>query len=263
MINAAEYGMPQRRRRVFILGYLKSSSIYNHINEPVGWMATEGLFANAFKVNTPNETVNSFRIDGSLEELTTNFNSKNGGVCPFGNAGFLDDRKVWTFKSIPNYDGKYAKLKDIVLPLRQVAQEYKIGEASLDKWEYLKGKKNEKRTRKDGSIFFYKEGPLSFPDPLDRPARTIITAEGGTTPSRFKHVIRQGKSLRRLTPIELERANMFPDNHTQEASDTKRAFFMGNALVVGVVERIGDILYEFSNRKVKKRQKRKLEKNLA
>ena len=80
---------------------------------------------------------------------------------------------------------------------------------------------------------------MAFPDALDKPARTIITSEGGVTPSRFKHIIFQDGKYRRLTPIELERCNMFPDNHTEGKTDTKRAFFMGNALVVGVVEKIG------------------------
>lgn len=80
---------------------------------------------------------------------------------------------------------------------------------------------------------------MAFPDPLDRPARTIVTGEGGSSPSRFKHVVRVDGRLRRLTPVELERLNMFPDGHTAGASDTKRAFFMGNALVTGIVERIG------------------------
>ena len=82
---------------------------------------------------------------------------------------------------------------------------------------------------------------MIFPDPLDKPSRTIITGEGGKSPSRFKHVIHTPKGFRRLSPIELERLNMFPDNHTyfEGISDTKRAFFMGNALVVGVIEKIG------------------------
>jgi DNA (cytosine-5)-methyltransferase 1 len=87
---------------------------------------------------------------------------------------------------------------------------------------------------------------MVFPDPLDKPSRTIITGEGGASPSRFKHIIKTKKGLRRLIPIELERLNMFPDNHTEfdGVSDTKRAFFMGNALVVGVIERIGKVLQE-------------------
>ena len=82
---------------------------------------------------------------------------------------------------------------------------------------------------------------MHFPDPLDKPSRTIITGEGGRSASRFKHVVQTPDGLRRLTPIELERLNMFPDNHTQleGISNAKRAFFMGNALVVGIVEGIG------------------------
>jgi DNA (cytosine-5)-methyltransferase 1 len=84
---------------------------------------------------------------------------------------------------------------------------------------------------------------MIFPDPLDKPSRTIITGEGGPSPSRFKHVVEQTKGkFRRLTPVELERINMFPDNHTEGITDTKRAFIMGNALVTGVIERIGKIL---------------------
>ena len=85
---------------------------------------------------------------------------------------------------------------------------------------------------------------MNFPDPLDKPSRTIITGEGGTSASRFKHVVEVGVKHRRLTPVELERLNMFPDNHTfhNEVTNTKRAFFMGNALVVGVVEKIGTAL---------------------
>ena len=86
---------------------------------------------------------------------------------------------------------------------------------------------------------------MNFPDSKNEPSRTIITGEGGASPSRCKHVIEESKGVfRRLTPIELERLNMFPKNHTlhQNVSDTKRAFFMGNALVVGVIEKIGQSL---------------------
>ena len=112
----------------------------------------------------------------------------------------------------------------------------------MDKWKYLKGRKKELKTNKSqGYQYKYAEGAMVFPDSLDRASRTIITGEGGKSPSRFKHVIKQDNKLRRLTPIELERLNMFPDNHTKldEVQDTKRAFFMGNALVIGIVEKIG------------------------
>ena len=86
---------------------------------------------------------------------------------------------------------------------------------------------------------------MAFPDPLDKPSRTIITSEGGATPSRFKHVIKDPVNgrLRRLIPLELERLDMFPDNHTIGENDTKRAFFMGNALVCGIVTAVGEELF--------------------
>lgn len=115
----------------------------------------------------------------------------------------------------------------------------------MAQWKYLKGAKKDERTTKDGFVYTYSEGPITFPDSLSRPSRTIVTGEGGSTPSRFKHVVIQGGKYRRLTPVELERLCMFPDNHTEHptASNAKRAFFMGNALVVGVIERLGKSLF--------------------
>ncbi|NDC91847.1 MAG: DNA (cytosine-5-)-methyltransferase, partial [Acidimicrobiia bacterium] len=97
----------------------------------------------------------------------------------------------------------------------------------------------------------YAEGSMAFPDLASNPSRTILTGEGGSTPSRFKHIIgtRDG-GYRRLTPIELERLNGFPDDWTRfdadgkEIADSKRAFFMGNALVIGLVEKVGKVLAE-------------------
>ena len=149
------------------------------------------------------------------------------------------DRNVHTIKTIPHFDGQQSVLGDLLVNFDEVPESYFLAESEIGAWQYLKGAKREERKKSNGEIFYYTEGPMSFPDPLDKPARTIITSEGGKTASRFKHVVLHNQKLRRLLPIELERANMFPDNHTASANDTKRAFFMGNALVVGVIERLG------------------------
>jgi len=135
-------------------------------------------------------------------------------------------------------------LRDILIDESQVEESFYIPDSQLEKWRYLKGAKNEPRVHKaSGFIYKYTEGGIPFPDNLDGPARTILTAEGGTTPSRFKHIILTPSGrYRRLTPVELERLNGFPDNWTSGIPDTKRAFLMGNALVVGIIERIGKIL---------------------
>jgi DNA (cytosine-5)-methyltransferase 1 len=46
VINAADFGMPQRRRRVYILAYHKTSNI--KVNKPLEWIESEGVFATAF-----------------------------------------------------------------------------------------------------------------------------------------------------------------------------------------------------------------------
>lgn len=243
VINAADYGMPQRRRRVFFLAYHKTSKIYNEIlktEKPIDWVLNAGTIAESFKV-TANGKVKNFKIEGDLPEISLNFNIKTPAISPFHNSGIIIDRKVYTIDTLPSYDGMYETLGNKILLNGAVPKEYYIDEESLDKWFYLKGAKKEKRVNKTtGFEYQYNEGGMIFPDPLDKPSRTIITGEGGSSPSRFKHVIKtaEGK-LRRLTPLELERLNMFPDNHTEGASDVKRAFFMGNALVVGIIEKIG------------------------
>ena len=140
------------------------------------------------------------------------------------------------------------KLKDLLEDENNIPKEFYINEEDLKKWEYQKGGKSFERTNKTtGHVYTYSEGSMSFPDSLDKPARTIITGEGGASASRFKHVINVNGRYRRLTPIELERANMFPDNHTLGVSDTKRAFLMGNALVIGIVEKLGNALIDNEN----------------
>lgn len=248
VINAAEFGFPQRRKRVFILAYKKSTSIYKSIKKakPEDYILNIGIIASAFPVSKHLKStgLNSFDLTGDIVSISNNFNKgKLDGT--FENTGIMIDGKVYTIKTQPNYDGKYTFLKDIITK-DKVPSEYYIDESSEDKWKYLKDSKNEPRTNTSGFVYQYSEGRMNFPDPLDKPSRTIITGEGGASPSRFKHVISTKKGLRRLTPIELERLNMFPDKHTEldGVTDTKRAFFMGNALVVGVIETIGKVLQE-------------------
>ncbi|OYD44641.1 DNA (cytosine-5-)-methyltransferase [Sphingobacterium cellulitidis] len=249
IINAAEYGFPQRRRRIFITAYLQGSSIYKEMinSNHQDWLLSEGIIAEAFPASTELSNVREFEIEGNLEFVTTDFNkNKSIAESPFENAGLMINRKVFTLKTVPDYSGPYSKLSDILIPEKDIPNTYFINEEDLDKWNYLKGGKSEQRVNKaSGFTYNYSEGSMVFPDSLDKPSRTIITGEGGASPSRFKHVVttKSGK-FRRLTPVELERLNMFPDNHTKEASDVKRAFFMGNALVVGVIEKIGKSLVD-------------------
>ncbi len=253
VINAADYGMPQRRRRVFILAYYIGTNIYESIQEskPIEWILEEGTLAESFPVRLEKSIPpTEFKLKGDIVSISENFNKKeNSGL--FENTGIMINGMVTTIKTKPNYDGKYTLLGDLIQN-GEVTSEFYIDNKDFEKWEYLKGPKKEMRKNAQGFEYHYSEGGMIFPDPLDKPSRTIITGEGGKSPSRFKHVIQTPKGYRRLSPVELERLNMFPDDHTklEGVSDTKRAFFMGNALVVGVIEKIGVALNQKINNEV-------------
>ncbi|MDD5862603.1 MAG: DNA cytosine methyltransferase [Prevotella sp.] len=182
-----------------------------------------------------------------MATISKEFNRHNKDR-PFLNTGVMMDGSVWTTNVTPRYDGPWKTLGGCLVTgedRRYITDDFFIKNEDLPKWRYLKGAKKEKRRSSGGHEFTYSEGSMAFPDPLDKSSRTIITSEGGSSPSRFKHVIRDPVThrLRRLVPIELERLDMFPDNHTIGQSDTKRAFFMGNALVCGIIETVGRQLY--------------------
>ena len=247
VINAADYGMPQRRRRVFFLGYKKDSKVYKQLQKstPTDWLLKDGIIQNTFKADQDSE-VSEFVLDNDLVDISNNFNI-GGKKSLFENTGMMIDGEVTTLKTFPVYKGKPTPLKSI-LEKGKVNEEFFIPKSELPQWKYLKGAKSEERVSADGYVYKYAEGSMVFPDDVDQPSRTIITSEGGKSPSRFRHAIQTKDGLRRLTPLELERLNMFPDNHTEfeGVTNSKRGFLMGNALVVGVVEKIGETLYRFN-----------------
>ena len=245
VINAAEYGMPQRRRRTYIVGYRKDSVVANKIEDANTWLFYDGVMAKSFPFAEKKNTLSKFKITGSIKEVSDNFN-KNKKESPFGTAGIMIDRKILSVDSTFVYEGTSQTLGDILVDEEFVPEEFFISDEELPKWQYEKGAKKINRVSKEGYEYVFSEGGMAFPDYLDKPSRTMITGEGGSAPSRFKHVVQTPSGrYRRLIPIELERLNMFPDNHTYhpEVSDGRRAFLMGNALVCGIVEIIGKSLY--------------------
>lgn len=248
VINAADYGFPQRRKRTYIVAYQKSSVVASKVENAKQWTLFEGILAKAFPFTIKYNIEREFTIDGDIKNVSDNFN-KGKKDSPFEDAGIMIDRQVYTTKSTPTYAGDIRQtLGDILVDESFVPEEFFISDEELPKWQYEKGAKKINRVSKEGYEYIFSEGGMAFPDYLDKPSRTMITGEGGNAPSRFKHVIQTPSGrYRRLIPIELERLNMFPDNHTlhAEVSDGRRAFLMGNALVCGVVQEVGKSLYKF------------------
>lgn len=247
VINAADYGFPQRRRRVFIVGHRMD---FVDIGDRSEWLLSDGALPRAFPIVAPGLVEPRLRLDSYIEtprsnlqdelaEISQNF-GRGAKRSSFLSAGVMWKGEVWTMHAEPVWEPARS-LNEILLPDSEVPKEFFIPKDQLERWVYLKGSKKELRNGTDGFTYYYNEGPVAFPEPLDQPSRTILTGEGGSSPSRFKHVVRQSRrGHRRLTPVELERLNGFPDGWTDTGmSDVKRAFMMGNALVVGVVGRIG------------------------
>ena len=226
---------------------LKNSVVAQKVEQLADWVEFDGVMAKAFEFRPKAGTVSEFDIEGSIKEVSDAFN-KGKKDSPYGNAGMMMDRHVYSVDADPVYDGPRQTLGGNLVDEDFVPEEFFISDEELPKWEYEKGAKKIERVSKEGYKYMFSEGGMAFPDSPDQPSRTIITGEGGTAPSRFKHVVKtKSGRYRRLLPIELERMNMFPDNHTlhPEVSDGRRAFLMGNALVCGIVEQIGKSLYQF------------------
>lgn len=243
VINGADYGKVQRRRRTYIIAYKGNTAIHGYISSmrnPLQWILEEGTMASTYNIVPDGRSSPiTFSISSDLKEISDNF-GKGLSTSLFENAGIMVNRTVHTVRTRAQYDGGYRMLRDVLVPENEVPKEYYVQEKDLPKWSYLKGSKKVVRQRPNGTVYTYSEGAMAFPDPLDRPSRTIITGEGGASPSRFKHVVEAVPGrYRRLTPVELERLNGFPDNHTEGATAAKRAFLMGNALIVDVVEDLG------------------------
>ena len=247
VINAAEYGMPQRRRRTYIVGYREGSPVAAKVRLLADWVLYDGVMAKAFPFRAKSGTRSEFDIEGTIKEVSDNFN-KDGKTSPWGNAGIMCGRHVFSVDADPVYEGPTTTLGGIVVDERFVPEEFFIPQDEVARWEYEKGAKKIERTSKEGFKYVFSEGGMAFPDSLDKPSRTIITGEGGAAASRFKHVVLTPSGrYRRLIPLELERLNMFPDNHTchPDVTDGRRAFLMGNALVCGIVQQVGKSLYRF------------------
>ncbi len=316
VINAADYGMPQQRKRIFILAYRNSNYGTPDINGKPNfgckragsrgpmqkWLIGKNPKGNPNWECSPFSDSDAFPCSGEIPReaqfLPHDLESFTSKSTPFGNAGYAWKKKrhkmpdgsiltdvnmYWTTNVKPDYDGEKMKL-DYVLDA-DLDPEYAVDASRIDEWRYAKGSKNEFRLRKrdrenvdselvelydecmsapfgeradkwkehrqrfldevgEDAFYQYDEGAMRFDSP-DRPSRTVVTDEIGRTPSRMRHIIEyEGGRYRRLSPEETERLNGFPAGWTdiEGIKPSRRGFLMGNALVVGIVQRLSEPL---------------------
>ena len=279
VINAADYGFQQRRRRTFIFAYKNDTAYAKRLKEHVkyiglndiednrqsmaDWIYEDGFFAKSFPVDEfDSKKIQVEKLPIGLGDLSEHF--KFG----FENSGVMVDGTIYTIKTAPNYEGTQITLGDIV-ETGEVEEKYFIPDERLyytnptvthsdesderlpkenrQTWQYLKGAKKLPRKAANGHEYIFSEGAISMVDSYDKPARTMLTSEGSF--SRTTHIVKDKKTerIRLLTPMEAERIQGFPTDHTKyclvkgevvEMPVNKRRFMMGNALVVNLVEQM-------------------------
>ena len=243
VINPAEYGWCQRRKRVFLFVYRKDTTYFKQqqVLDDFG-VGTSCIFEETFptKDEVVKDRSNSFVLPEDIVNVSDSFSTQ------FWNSGSLIEGQVVTKELEPKYEGSRKVLGDILESPLSLSDSLYLSEDKVDKFRYLRGAKKFERTNSEGFTYTYSEGAMSLVDSADLPSRTLLTSEGAI--SRTTHLIEDSKGYRLLTALETERLQGFPDNWTKvklskgkvvAVSDTRRKFFMGNALVVEVVESLG------------------------
>lgn len=248
VINAADYGYAQRRRRTFIMAYHNQTQVFRDFAEVVckqglksmhRHIIENGILAKAFSVQSHSRSYVESWID-ELEYADILDISKEQCVY-FYNAGVMINGRIYSVDVTPQRVAP-TPLRDI-LERVPVDEHYFLRNQDMPLWVYAKGAKREKRYRKDGSFYYFSEGNVQFPEPLSKPSRTMLTSESQV--GRTSHVVQDQTTgrLRVLTPIECERLNGFPDGWTDTGMPERMRYFcMGNALVVPLIQKIGIVL---------------------
>ncbi|MBR4623082.1 MAG: DNA (cytosine-5-)-methyltransferase [Clostridia bacterium] len=242
VVNAATYGAGQRRRRTFIFAY-KNDIQYGKemINRDIDTLlSTDGFMAKAFPISMV-KNINTTTISDDLLDVSNSF------TFDFRTAGYMSKGTIYT--------SDVQEIEEAPILLGSLLQSnaddklFITSDERLAKWVYLKGSKKIPRKASNGHEYVFSEGPIAFPDPWDRPARTMLTSE--STLNRSTHVVcdpGNGK-LRLLSPMETERIQGFDDDWTNTGMpDRMRYFCMGNALVVPMITRMGKVLDDIINK---------------
>ena len=234
VVNAAQYGAAQRRRRVFIFAYRNDTAYAKTMPEFAGYVICEaGLMAKAFPIVEMGK-VTETNLNNDIVEVSDNFK------FAFENAGYMRNGVIYTAKVLEKEEEPILLGKILQ---NNAEEKLYIAPDKMSKWTYLKGSKKIPRVAANGHEYVFSEGPVAFPDPWNKPGRTMLTSEA--TLNRSTHVVADPGTgrYRILTPVEAERLQGFDDDWTNSGMpDRMRYFCMGNALVVPMITRMGKVL---------------------
>ncbi|MEZ5601405.1 MAG: DNA cytosine methyltransferase [Candidatus Competibacteraceae bacterium] len=196
VLNAADYGVPQRRERVFLVGFRSDLDIEWAFPEPTHSQAAL-----------------------SWEQTHSNaYWARHGIPSP----------KSETLKSIPPRAGK-SKEKPILMPWRTIRDALSdLPDPELDPLTAAKYLNH----RFQGGARSY---PGHTGSPLDEPAKTLKAGVHGV-PGGENMLLKPDGTVRYLTVRESARLQMFPDTFAFHGSWTETMRQLGNAVPVGLAE---------------------------
>lgn len=245
MINAADYGFPQRRRRTFIFAARKDTAYYSELRaSTIHGEASVGAYIKGMAPLSSGMKIDSLdtvhKVDlyryQSLSEFSDKFSYKKG----FRRTGMMVAGQVY----MANYEAvkkTQTNLGSVIRPNNPDNNLWLRGERLARMKQMKSGFQMTKTSRRGDYTYRYGMGDMRFPDSLELPARTMVTSEH--TISRMSHVIQDpgNHEYRLLSPEETEQINTFPAGWTEleGVSNPQRYFTMGNALVVNLVRDIG------------------------
>ena len=222
VLNSKFFGVPQNRERVFIIGSIRGTSRpeilpFREINKETNEL--QGQQANTVKARYVAIGDRSYITESKFNAQGYRVRTTDDVSCTLqGQAGDIGAKT-----------GLYA------IPVLTPDRENK--------------RQNGRRFKEDGEPSFTLTGqdvhgvmiqshsPRTN-DPKKGGSGPLISGEHSFTKDRTPHNVIMGMKIRRLTPIECERLQGFPDGWTEDVSDTQRYKQMGNAVTVNDIREI-------------------------
>ena len=257
LLNSKNYGVPQSRERMYIVGHLRGQS------RPKVFSFREG--------NGVSETSRKKERERSSQVSSTITSNYKRGTHAMGEQYILEPKELTKNlgqgQRVYSTNGASVSIKALGGGQGGKTGLYKIPQATKQGYEWadlgdsvnLQNLKSKTRRGRVGK---------QIAQTLDTGNQQYTIVQATITPSRknksqngrrFKdneepmftltqndvHGVMHNKTqIRRLTPIECERLQGFPDNWTEGLSDTQRYKCMGNAVTTNVVEWVVTQLYK-------------------
>jgi len=246
VFNSKYFGVPQNRERVFIIGHSRGTSF-----RPI-FPITEGDRGDSKSIDKESQTDIAPTIDTKVGEQTHRspyILQKIGNIAKSGHDslwGRVYDPKGIAMNLNAEGGGLGAKTG---LYMINATNPHKASEDRKYKISSESRAVKPPYGNQQPLVFhkYYSENTWVRTARKSGISPTLTSPDGGGQRNYIPH-INQGMKIRRLTPLECERLQGFPDNWTEGLSDTQRYRVIGNAVTVNVIVFLGKhLMSEITN----------------